>query len=55
VVNQSIRAYFQPTVQLKTKRIIGFEAAPRALVQRAMKFGGNHVRCLRLSGEYRVP
>jgi hypothetical protein len=24
-------------------------------VQRAMKFGGNHVRCLRLSGEYRVP
>ena len=26
-----------------------------ALVQTATKFGGNHVRCLRLSGEYRVP
>jgi diguanylate cyclase (GGDEF)-like protein len=29
VANQSIRAYFQPSVQLKTKRIIGFEALPR--------------------------
>jgi EAL domain-containing protein (putative c-di-GMP-specific phosphodiesterase class I) len=27
--NQSIRVYFQPSVQLKTKRIIGFEAVPR--------------------------
>jgi diguanylate cyclase (GGDEF)-like protein len=29
VANQSIRAYFQPSVQLRTKRIIGFEAVPR--------------------------
>ena len=29
VANESIRTYFQPTVQLKTKQIIGFEALPR--------------------------
>jgi predicted signal transduction protein with EAL and GGDEF domain len=29
VANESIRAYFQPSVQLKTKRVIGFEALPR--------------------------
>src|SRR5580698_3382180 len=29
VANENIRAYFQPSVQLKTKRIIGFEALPR--------------------------
>jgi diguanylate cyclase (GGDEF)-like protein len=29
VANESIRAYFQPSVQLTTKRIIGFEAIPR--------------------------
>jgi diguanylate cyclase (GGDEF)-like protein len=29
VANESIRAYFQPSVQLKTKRTIGFEASPR--------------------------
>jgi len=29
LANQSIRAYFQPSVQLKTKQIIGFEAVPR--------------------------
>ena len=29
VANESIRAYFQPSVQLKTKRVVGFEALPR--------------------------
>ena len=29
VANQSIRAYFQPSVHLRTKRIVGFEAIPR--------------------------
>jgi diguanylate cyclase (GGDEF)-like protein len=29
VANESIRAHFQPSVQLTTKRIIGFEALPR--------------------------
>lgn len=29
VENESIRAYFKPSVELKTKRIIGFEAVPR--------------------------
>jgi diguanylate cyclase (GGDEF)-like protein len=29
VANESIRAYFQPSVDLTTKRIIGFEALPR--------------------------
>ena len=29
VANESIHAYFQPSVQLKTKRVIGFEALPR--------------------------
>jgi diguanylate cyclase (GGDEF)-like protein len=29
VANESIRAYFQPSVQLTTKQIIGFEVTPR--------------------------
>ncbi len=29
VANGSIRAYFQPSVQLRTRRIIGFEVVPR--------------------------
>jgi diguanylate cyclase (GGDEF)-like protein len=29
VENKSIRAYYKPSVELKTKRIIGFEAVPR--------------------------
>jgi diguanylate cyclase (GGDEF)-like protein len=29
VASESIRAHFQPSVQLKTKRIIGFEVVPR--------------------------
>ena len=29
VANDSIRTHFQPSVQLKTKRIIGFEVVPR--------------------------
>lgn len=29
VANESIRTYFQPSVELRTKRVIGFEASPR--------------------------
>jgi diguanylate cyclase (GGDEF)-like protein len=29
IANESIRTFFQPSVELKTKRIIGFEALPR--------------------------
>ncbi|HEY4359036.1 MAG TPA: EAL domain-containing protein [Acidobacteriaceae bacterium] len=31
VANESIRTYFQPSIDLKTKRVIGFEVSPRWL------------------------